>query len=159
MVVLNRRAFLRRSVMATGAVAATPSISMHSKLCDEKAPPTITGTLGRTGITLPVVSVAVERSDAAIVRAALKSGVVHFDTAHAYVNGKNEVMLGNVLKDCPRSSVVVSTKVWGSESKESFLADLDVSLKRLQMESVDVLYLHGRENRDNVESPVCFPVN
>jgi len=152
MVVLNRRAFLRRSVMATGAVAAIPSFSMHRKLCDEKAPPTITRTLGRTGVTLPVVGVAVERSDAAIVRAALKSGVVHFDTAHAYGNGKNEVMLGNVLKDCPRSSVVVSTKVWGSESKESFLADLDVSLKRLQMESVDVLYLHSRENRDSVLS-------
>ena len=146
---LNRRSFLRHSILASGALAAIPSLSRFNVAHEEKIPPTITRTLGRTGIALPVVSNSVERSSEALVTEALKSGVVYFDTAHTYVNGKNEEMLGIVLKDYPRSSVVVSTKVLGSESKESFLADLDVSLKRLQMKSVDILYLHSRESRDS----------
>ncbi len=149
---LNRRSFLRRSILASGAMSAIPSLSRFNDVCEEKTPPTIMRTLGRTGIALPVVSSSVERSNEALVREALKSGVMHFDTAHAYLNGRNEEMLGAILKGVPRSSVVISTKVMGSESQESFLADLDVSLKRLHVKSVDILYLHSRESRDRTLS-------
>jgi uncharacterized protein len=156
MPVLNRRSFLRHSIVATGAAAAIPSLPKFPMSDLGESPKTVTRVLGRTGIRLPVVSVGVERSDAALVKTAVDSGVIHLDTAHTYVNGKNEVMLGGVLKDYPRSSVVVSTKVHGTDSTESFLSDLNLSLKRLQMDSVDILYLHNCESRDGALSKLML---
>jgi predicted aldo/keto reductase-like oxidoreductase len=60
-------------------------------------------------------------------------------------------MLGDVLKDHPRDSFVISTKV-PPDAKDAFLASLDLSLKRLQMEYVDILYVHGLTSGDDVLS-------
>jgi predicted aldo/keto reductase-like oxidoreductase len=112
----------------------------------------ITRRLGKTGIELPVVSMGVMRADnPALVRAALESGMKHLDTAHGYQKGNNESMLGDVLKDHPRDSFVISTKV-PPDAKDAFLASLDLSLKRLQMEYVDILYVHGLTSGDDVLS-------
>jgi predicted aldo/keto reductase-like oxidoreductase len=86
------------------------------------------------------------------VRAALKAGVVHLDTAHGYQRGNNEEMLGRLLKDSPRDSFVIATKI-PPEGKEDFLAKLNLSLQRLRMDYVDILYLHGVGSRDTVLSP------
>jgi uncharacterized protein len=147
---LNRRVFLRNSILASGAVASLPGLPKLRGVGEEPSAPVVTRTLGRTGIKLPVVSMSAERADAGVVRAGVKAGVVHFDTAHIYVGGKNEGMLGGVLKDHPRSAFVVATKVQRAASKEAFLADFTVSLKRLQMDYVDILYLHSQDTRDGV---------
>jgi predicted aldo/keto reductase-like oxidoreductase len=76
----------------------------------------------------------------------------HLDTAHSYQKGNNETMLGELLKDYPRDSYVISTKV-SPDEKETFLANLDLSLKRLRMEYVDILYVHGLTAVDDVLSP------
>ena len=112
--------------------------------------------LGKTGIEVPIVSFGVMRADnPALITEALKSGITFFDTAHAYQGGKNEEMLGTVLKNYPRNSFVIATKVGpeqidnntgllGSAStSKAFLEKLDISLKRLQMDYVDILYVHG----------------
>ncbi len=112
----------------------------------------ITRRLGKTGIVLPVVSMGVMRADnPALVRAALESGMKHLDTAHGYQKGNNETMLGEVLKDYPRDSFVISTKV-PPDGKDAFLENLDLSLKRLQMDYVDILYVHGLTSADDVLS-------
>jgi predicted aldo/keto reductase-like oxidoreductase len=78
--------------------------------------------------------------------------MTHLDTAHSYQHGKNESMLGEVLKAYPRDSFVISTKIAASDTP-SFLADLDLSLRRLRMDYVDILYIHGAESRDHALSP------
>jgi len=153
---MNRRTFITGSVLgASYAFLGTPALSDIKSQIDRTAverKKLITRKLGRTGIELPVVSMGVMRSDnPALVRAALASGMVHLDTAHGYMRGKNESMLGEVLKDYARDSFVIATKV-GSEDKEGFLEKLDLSLKRLQMEYVDILYLHGITSRNEVMS-------
>ena len=117
----------------------------------------ITRTLGKSGIELPVISMGVMRSDNPnLVKAALKGGIKHFDTAHGYMRGNNEEMLGNVFKDVPRDSFVISTKIpagergGGNYTKEQFLERLDISLKRLQMDHVDMLYTHGVSSREEM---------
>ena len=152
---MDRRNFIKSSVMGASlsllsspltafARQAGPSPGARGKI--------ITRRLGKTGIELPVVSMGVMRADnPALVRAALESGMKHLDTAHGYQKGNNETMLGELLKDYPRDSFVISTKV-PPDAKDAFLASLDLSLKRLQMEYVDILYVHGLTSGDDVLS-------
>ena len=46
-----------------------------------------------------------------LIRAALDSGIVHLDTAHVYMRGRNEEIIGGVIKDRPRDSYLIATKV------------------------------------------------
>ncbi|MGB9893418.1 MAG: aldo/keto reductase [Candidatus Saccharicenans sp.] len=105
-------------------------------------------TLGKTGVVLPVVSMGVMNSDnPELVRAALDSGLIHLDTAHSYQRGRNEEIIGQVLKGRPRDSFFIATKV---KEDEKFMDLVDLSLKRLGLDYVDILYLHNLSKRDNV---------
>jgi predicted aldo/keto reductase-like oxidoreductase len=154
---MDRRHFMKSSVM--GASLSLLSSSPLTAITRQAGPSpgaqgkVITRPLGRTGIELPVVSMGVMRADnPALVRAALESGMKHLDTAHGYQKGNNETMLGELLKDYPRDSFVISTKV-PPDAKDAFLANLDLSLERLRMEYVDILYVHGLTAGDDVLSP------
>ncbi len=108
--------------------------------------------LGNTGMELPVVSMgAIWSLNPNLVKAAMVAGVEHFDTAHGYQKGGNEEMLGKVLKDYPRDSYTIGTKL-GSEDPEKFMGKLDISLKRLNTDHVDILYTHGASSREDVLS-------
>ena len=154
---MDRRHFMKSSVM--GASLSLLSSSPLTAITRQAGPSpgaqgkVITRPLGRTGIELPVVSMGVMRADnPALVRAALESGMKHLDTSHGYQKGNNETMLGELLKDYPRDSFVISTKV-PPDAKDAFLANLDLSLERLRMEYVDILYVHGLTAGDDVLSP------
>ncbi len=154
---MDRRNFIRNSVMGASLslLSSSPLTAIASQARPSPGPKEkiITRRLGRTGIELPIVSMGVMRADnPALVRAALESGMRHLDTAHGYQRGNNETMLGEVLKDYPRDSFVLSTKVPPDE-KDAFLEKLDLSLKRLQMEYVDILYVHGLTVEGDVLSP------
>ena len=117
-------------------------------------------TLGKTGIKLPVITMGVQNSNNPnLVRAALDAGMVHLDTAHYYQRGTNEVMIGEVVKGRPRDSFVIATKeslpknkisglYRGGATEQAFLSELDISLKRLGLEYVDILYHHNVWNRE-----------
>jgi len=154
---MDRRQFIRSSILGGSLSLISSSPLMASARRAGAAPVSpgevITRLLGKTGIELPVVSMGVMRSDnPALVRAALESGMRHLDTAHGYQKGNNETMLGELLRDYHRDSFVISTKV-PAAAKENFLENLDESLKRLQMEYVDILYVHGLTSGDDVLSP------
>jgi predicted aldo/keto reductase-like oxidoreductase len=125
--------------------------------------PIIYRTLGKTGLKIPVVSFGVMRSDnSALVKAAYDAGVTMFDTAHGYMNGRNEEMLGNFFSALPRESFILATKVkpagvdsrTGLPSKDTtaadFLAQFNLSLQRLRMEYVDILYMHAVDSVEMV---------
>ncbi len=154
----NRRKFLKASVVtATGALAGSYAISEAGNLSKEiQEGEIIYRTLGKTGIRLPIVSMGVMRSDNPnLVKAALKTGIVHLDTAHVYQGGRNEEMLGKLLKDYPRDSFIISTKIKGEgmnelsddEAKQKVIEKFDISMQRLQLEYVDILYLHSADNK------------
>ncbi|AIY87954.1 MULTISPECIES: potassium channel beta subunit family protein [unclassified Thermotoga] len=85
-----------------------------------------------------------------VVKKAFNSGINFFDTAEAYAGGIAEAMLGKILKSFRREDLVVSTKIfWGGSgpndlglSKKHLLEGTWNSLKRLQMDYVDILYCH-----------------
>jgi predicted aldo/keto reductase-like oxidoreductase len=118
-------------------------------------------TLGKTGIKLPVINMGVmNTSNPDLVRAALDSGMVMLDTAQTYQRGQNEGMIGEVLKGRPRDSFVLATKahlpydrktgLYTEEAtEEAFLKKVDLSLKNLGLEYVDIYYHHGVSLRES----------
>ncbi|NPA37318.1 MAG: oxidoreductase [Chlorobi bacterium] len=158
----GRRKFLTSVVLGTtGAVAGAVNLINEPKKRKNKDDKVIYRTLGKTGIKLPVISMGVMRADNPnLVKAALANGIVHLDTAHTYQQGKNEKMLGELLKDYPRDSFVISTKIKPSggnrktglysdkTTEEDFLKKFDISMERLGLDYVDILYHHAVSKRE-----------
>jgi uncharacterized protein len=120
-------------------------------------------TLGRTGLEVPTVSMGVMNADNPnLVRAALDGGMVLLDTAHGYQDGRNEEMLGTILPGRKRDSFILCTKVFVSTldrktgkfppgtRAEEIEERLDISLERLGLDHVDVLFLHCQSLRESV---------
>ncbi len=88
-----------------------------------------------------------------LVFSAFDRGVTHFDLANNYgpPPGSAEERFGKILKHLPRDEIIISTKagylMWQGPygdggSRKYLLASLDQSLRRLQVEYVDVFYHH-----------------
>ena len=87
-----------------------------------------------------------EETDVMIKRA-LDLGINFFDTANTYGDGSSEIFIGNSFKKFvkDRKDIIVATKVYNNEgklSKEAILREIDGSLKRLQMDYVDLYIIH-----------------
>ncbi len=159
---INRRGFLKRGITgAAGIVALSPSIV--SAATSGQQQDIIYRTLGRTGMKVPVISFGVMRSDNPnLCKAAYEKGIKLFDTANVYLNGNSETMLGNILTTYPRSSYYIATKVkpagvdreglpTNQTTPEAFLETFNVSLARLKMDYVDILYVHDISNPELLE--------
>jgi L-galactose dehydrogenase/L-glyceraldehyde 3-phosphate reductase len=82
------------------------------------------------------------------VARALEMGINYFDTAAQYGNGRSETNLGRVLKSLKPKGITVGTKVRLPPTERNQIAAgiasaLDESLKRLQMEQVDLFQFHN----------------
>ncbi|MBL7066717.1 MAG: aldo/keto reductase [Candidatus Marinimicrobia bacterium] len=159
---LNRRDFLRTAAAGFGGyVMLSPDKAVEPKPNPAKQRKIIYRTLGKTGIKLPVINMGVMNADNPnLVKAALDAGIVHLDTAWSYQRGKNEKMIGTVIKDYPRDSFVIATKIPGrpynrqtglfteETTGEDFIKKFSESLERLGLDYVDILYLHNSWKRE-----------
>lgn len=155
---MNRRKFLGLSALAGAGAMVAPQVAMASVTAVNAKETIPTRILGKTGMELPILSMGVMRADnPAVVRAAYNSGLTFFDTAHGYQNGKNEEMLGVFFKDKDRSTFTIATKGKANPNSENFEQDyeelLNTSLRRLQMDYVDIFYAHAVENLEDVNNP------
>ncbi|WP_414162956.1 aldo/keto reductase [Superficieibacter sp. BNK-5] len=99
---------------------------------------------GKHAWTLP------EESSRPIIQRALEGGINFFDTANSYSDGSSEEIVGRALRDfARREEVVVATKVYHQVgdlaeglSRSQILRSIDDSLRRLNMEYVDLLQIH-----------------
>ncbi|HKK74638.1 MAG TPA: L-glyceraldehyde 3-phosphate reductase [Saprospiraceae bacterium] len=120
---------------------------------------------GNSGILLPALSLGfwhnfgeIDSYDnaKAIVRLAFDQGITHFDLANNYgpPPGSAEVTFGKILKEDfkgHRDEMIISSKAgWGMwegpygdlGSKKYLMASLDQSLKRMDLDYVDIFYHH-----------------
>ena len=117
---------------------------------------------GRWGLTLPAISLgcwhnfgtnADHDNARAMLFTAFDHGITHFDLANNYgpAPGSAEERVGKIIKEMPRDELIVSTKAgylmwpgpygeWGT--RKYLLASLDQSLKRLDLDYVDIFYSH-----------------
>lgn len=114
--------------------------------------------LGNSGLRISVLGMGnwVNNDDDKLtvdsVKICLEHGVNFFDTAEVYGLGRAETSLGKAFKELgvPREKIVVTTKVYkiGDDPNDSFqsrkhiIEGVNNSLKRLQMDYVDIVYAH-----------------
>ncbi|MBB6734263.1 aldo/keto reductase family protein [Cohnella zeiphila] len=124
--------------------------------------------LGGTGLKVSEISLGswltyggyVEKENAVkAIRTAYDLGINFFDTANVYEKGAAEVVVGETLREYPRESYVLATKVFWPMgdgpndrglSRKHVTEQCNASLKRLGLDYVDILYCH----RYDPETPV-----
>jgi aryl-alcohol dehydrogenase-like predicted oxidoreductase len=88
------------------------------------------------------------------LRAAVDAGINFIDTANVYSHGLSESLVGQSLKTLklPRHQLIVATKATGimnetpngrGQSRHHLFNEVDASLKRLQLDHIDLYQLHG----------------
>ena len=102
-----------------------------------------------------------ENAAGPLVRQAVEAGVNFFDTANSYSNGHSEIATGRLLRQFTnRDEVVVATKVFmkvdpgengAGLSRRHIFKALDDSLRRLDMDYVDLYQIHRFDERVSVE--------
>ena len=85
----------------------------------------------------------------ACIHRALELGINHIETARGY--GTSEMQLGEVLPKLPRDKMIVQTKVTPRATAEEFLKTFDDSMNYLKLDHVDLLSLHGINNRETLD--------
>ncbi len=105
-------------------------------------------TLGRTGERVSLIGLGGahlgrpgEQEAIRIVRTALDQGVNFLDNSWDYNEGQSELRVGKVLRDGYRQKAFVMTK-FDSRRRERAREQIDESLRRLQVETIDLLQVH-----------------
>jgi aryl-alcohol dehydrogenase-like predicted oxidoreductase len=97
-----------------------------------------------------------------VVDKAIDLGLVHFDTASLYASGKNEQLVGEILKP-RRDKIFLASKcgIYTRDGKrtvdgrpEDIRRACELSLKNLQTEMIDLYYLHRRDREVPVEDSI-----
>src|SRR3954453_3693731 len=76
-----------------------------------------------------------------MVRSAIDRGINFLDNSDDYHEGKSETWMGKALKDGYRKRIFLMTK-YNGRTKKRAAEEIDASLKRLQVETIDLIQLH-----------------
>jgi aryl-alcohol dehydrogenase-like predicted oxidoreductase len=121
-----------------------------------------TMTFGNSGGIFAQIGQLQQNEVDGIVRGAIDSGINFLDTADVYHSGQSEIMTGQALRNLgvPRDQFVLATKVLGRMgpgpnqtglSRAHILSGVDASLKRLQLDHIDLYQIHGSDPHTPLE--------
>ena len=164
----SRRKFIKQTIGA-GVVIAGADLALLQTSCssrnkyDPKGLPTTV--LGKTGVVIPRIAIGlgsrfltIKTLDEAIEMCnyALDNGLYYWDTAHTYVNNESgavsEERLGHIIKD-RRDEIFLSTKI-AARDTEGAKAQIELSLKRLQTDHLDMMKIHAVASPEDVNE-IC----
>ena len=90
-----------------------------------------------------------------MISAFIAKGYVEIDTAYVYNDGTTENMLGKILPDFDRTSFSIASKVnprfTGKLDKNAVINQCHESLERMNLDYIDILYLHMPDSETPVE--------
>ncbi|MBQ9422474.1 MAG: aldo/keto reductase [Pyramidobacter sp.] len=112
--------------------------------------------LGKTGLmvsassfgALPIQRISVKDAGY-LLRKAYDSGINYFDTANAYSDSEEKI--GAALSDV-REHIIISTKS-GGKDYDAVLSHIQLSLKRLKTDYIDLIQLHNPSELPDVNDP------
>ncbi|WP_027108517.1 aldo/keto reductase [Lacticigenium naphthae] len=106
-----------------------------------------------------------EEQSRKIIKKSLDMGINFFDTANVYGLGSSEEIMGKALKDyAKREEIVIATKVSGKMhegpngeglSRKYILHEVEESLKRLETDYIDLLYIHRWDHHTPIEETMA----
>ena len=171
---MERRDFLKTTVGAGFALVGAKLLASEGTGADlndydPKGLPTVM--FGSTGVRIPRIVLGLgsrfchmdsDQESYDMLNYALDNGLYYWDTAHTYDNTIalpswkskptelviSEVRVGEVVKK-RRKEIFLSTKVQAREPDEA-MKQIELSLKRLQTDKLDMLKIHGVETMDEV---------
>ena len=166
----SRRRFIKSSLSAGVTLAGTrlafsgskDSVIINSRISGQYNPKGLpTALLGMTGVTIPKIAIGlgsrfltIKSLDEALEMCnyALDNGLYYWDTAHSYVNTEtgavSEERLGHIVKS-RRKEIFLSTKI-AARNAEDAKKQIELSLKRLQTDHLDMMKIHAVESPDDV---------
>jgi aryl-alcohol dehydrogenase-like predicted oxidoreductase len=136
---MERREFLTR--LAALQVAAKLDAQVSNGM--------IYRNLGTTGVRVSALGLGGyhigvpkdENEGIRLIRSAVDRGVTFLDNSCDYHNGGSEITMGKALKDGYRQRIFLMTKFNG-RTRAMAAKDIDTSLQRLQVETIDLIQLH-----------------
>jgi len=132
--------------------------------------------LGKSGLKVSEISLGSwvtfggqvdEKTANDLIQSAYEAGVNFFDNADVYADGQAEIMMGQAIKELPREALVISSKVfWPTMpgpngrglSRKHIVESIHASLRRLQLDYIDLYYCH-RFDPDTPVDEVVFTMN
>ena len=147
---------MRRRTFVGGAFtgAALPAAHAQGRPKSFDVPTT---TFGKTGVKVTIIAQGGARMDlfpdvqaaAAHVRRVYDMGVTYFDCAHSYWNGKSEEAYGLGLAGI-RKNVFLTSKST-QRTRQDAERELELSLKRLRTDHLDLWQMHSLSRRDEID--------
>ena len=169
---MDRREFIKRS-SATAVAAGMASHALSGAIFAEEATASAGmkyRTLGRTGFKVSEISfgaIQLHNTGVAPLYRSFELGVNYIDTASGYGRGNSERLLSDFLKE-HRNEVYVATKWSGhfryddekephiTTTKEELIKTCEESLSRMNIDTVDVIQMHGMNRPEQVEYPAVL---
>jgi hypothetical protein len=147
---VSRRKFLERLAAGTAAGAGLKLLGSKAEGSPSEKSTLPQRILGRTGASVSILAFGCgsrflmypdEDQALAALHRAIDLGITYLDTAYAYGDGTSETRVGKVMAT-RRKEVWLATKI-PDRKRDDFLRRLEGSLKRLQVDQVDLLHLHN----------------
>ncbi len=143
---ISRRDFLGTAALGAAAGPLVSATGMPMR------------TLGRTGAQVSILAFGGgsrfvgygEQKGIEVLNRALDLGINYIDTAESYgTNGESQIRIGKVLKARGRKGLWLASKI-SQRKYDDFMRALDVSLKRLQVDYLDLLHIHALMESDDL---------
>ena len=158
----NRREFLRTMAGLTAGVmlpigwgcrSAGPASDQFGELLPLRK-------LGNTGEKITMLGVGgyhigwtTDKDAQEVIETAIEGGIRFFDTAHSYGKGTSEERYGKYLVPKYRDHVFLMTKTQAPDG-DSLIREVELSLRRLKTERVDLLQIHSLKNPEDVDERI-----
>lgn len=128
--------------------------------------------LGRSGLKVSEISLGSwvtfgtqvdEKKAVGLLQAAYEHGINYFDNADIYADGKAEIIMGQAIKNLPRTELVLSSKVfWPTStgpngrglSRKHVMESVHASLKRMNVDYLDLYFCHRYDPDTPIEEVV-----
>ena len=141
----SRRQFLQAG-LALPAAGLVSSKGLDSAF--QSSPEVVYRTLGKTGLKVSGVGFGIGFVPIPeVVTRALDLGINYYDTSRNY--GDSEKIFAGIIKGRQRGKIIIATKS-GSSKKDAIIKDCETSLSVLGTDYLDILHLHGRDNRSQI---------
>lgn len=147
---ISRRNFLKTAGAGSVGAVIGPRVAQSATNVTNVHTQMPTRPFGRSGVEVPILSLGGMfdiPNNQLMLKQAIRMGVTYWDTAHVYGNGVSEEGIGKYFKRFPeeRKKIFLVTKS-PDRDPDGMSAHLDLSLKRMNTDTIDLYFMHAFRN-------------